>query len=140
MRVRSSPASLLLRVPLEQDATRQAAIFRQALTALAQATSALGPPALDGIDRIALESAAHIAMELGLADQLDFLDNGSAAVALYELSSAVPPGQVKRDLRRRVFSLLYTGNAAAFVPVATRIALGAAGPLSTPTLQARVAL
>src|SRR5690606_33551469 len=39
-----------------------------------------------------------------------------------------------------VFSQLYTGNASAFVPVATRIALGAAAPLSTPTLQARVAL
>lgn len=140
MRVRSTPATLLLRIPLEQDRDRQAAIFRQAMTALAQATTSLGPPALDGVDRLALESATHIALERGLTDDLDFMAAGPAAVALYELSSAVPAGQVKRDLRRRVFSLLYKGDAGTFIPVATRIALGAAGPLSTPTLQARVAL
>src|SRR5690606_976206 len=138
MRVRTTPADLLLRLPLQRDSAQQAANFRQALTALAQSTSALSPPALDGVDRIGLGEAAHIAMERGLADQLDFIDAGSAAVALYDLSSALPSGQVKRELRRRVFSLLYRGNASAFVPVATRIALGAAAPLSTPTFQARV--
>lgn len=140
MRVRTNPAGILLRLPLQREEAEQGAIFRQALTALAQSTSALNPPALDGVDRVALEAAAHIAIEKGFADRLDFIDPGSAAVALYELSSALPPGQVKRELRRRVFSQLYTGNASAFVPVATRIALGAAAPLSTPTLQARVAL
>lgn len=140
MRARTTPADILLRLPLQRDAIEQGAIFRQALTALAQSTTALNPPALDGVDQVALEAAAHIAIEKGFADKLDFIDPGSAAVALYELSSALPAGQVKRELRRRVFSQLYTGNAAAFVPVATRIALGAAAPLSTPTLQARVAL
>lgn len=140
MRVRTTPADILLRLPMQREQSEQAAIFRQALTALAQSTTALNPPALDGVDQVALEAAAHIAIERGFADKLDFIDAGSAAVALYELSSALPAGQVKRELRRRVFSQLYTGNAAAFVPVATRIALGAAAPLSTPTLQARVAL
>ncbi len=140
MRLRTTPADLLLRLPHQRDVAEQRASFRQALTALAQATSSLGPPPLDGVDRVILESAAHIAIERGFADQLDFLGQGPAAVALYELSSAVPQGSVKRELRRRVFSLLYEGNASAFVPVATRIALGAAAPLSTPTLQARVAL
>ncbi len=140
MRQRTTPAELLLGLPLQNDPAIQAANFRQALAALAQETNALGPPPLDGVDRVSLEVAAHLAVELGFADQLDFMDAGSAAVALYELSSAVPPGQVKRELRRRVFSLLYQGNAATFVPVASRIALGAAGPLKTPTLQARVAL
>lgn len=140
MRLRTTAATLLLSLPLQQDSSAQAARFRQALTALGQASSALGPPPLDGIDVRALESAAHIAIARGYVDQLDFLDPGSAAVALYELSSAIPAGHVRRDLRRRVFSLMYKGNAAAFVPIATRIALGQAAPLSTPTLQARVAL
>lgn len=140
MHLRTNPADLLLRLPLQPDPAQQAASFRQALAALAQSTTSLSPPALDGIDAVRLESAAHVALEKGFADELDFIDAGSAAVALYELSSALPPGNVKRDLRRRVFSLLYQGTAAAFCPVATRIALGAAAPLSTPTLQARVCL
>lgn len=140
MRIRTTPAELLLRLPLQADVAAQFANFRQALTAVAQVISSHGPPPLDGVDRVALEAAAHVAIERGFTDDLDFIDPGMAAVALYELSSAVPAGKVKRDLRRRVFSLLYRGNAAAFVPVAGRIALGAAAPLNTPTLQARVAL
>lgn len=140
MRLRSNPAELLMRLTLSADAGVQVANFRQALTAVAQATTSLGPPPLDGADRTALEAAAHVALERRFVDDLDFIDPGSAAVALYELSSAIAPGKVKRELRRKVFSLLYRGNAAAFVPVATRIALGAAGPLTIPTFQARVAL
>lgn len=140
MRVRTTAAALLLRLPHQQDALAQAATFRQALTALAHATSALGPPPLDGVDPRAVESAAMLAVQRGYLDHLDFIDPGSGAVALYELSAAMPQSQLKRDLRRRVFTLLYKGHAGTFIPVATRIALGRAGPLSAPTLQARVAL
>jgi hypothetical protein len=140
MRLRSTPSDLLLRLPQQASLEDQLASFRQALTALAQSTSALGPPSLDGIDARALESSAFLALERGFTADLSFLGPGAGALALYELSSACPPGQVKRDLRRRVFSLLYEGHAGAFLPVATRIALGAAGPLLTPTLRARVAL
>ncbi len=140
MRVRSSPATLLLRLPLEQDASQQAAIFRQAMAGMEQATSGLGPPPLDGVDPVALESATHIALERGYLDQIHSVDAGRGAVALYELSSALPAGNVKRDLRRRVFDRLYKGNAGTFVAVAARIALGAARPLLTPTLRARVVL
>src|SRR5690606_29169213 len=48
--------------------------------------------------------------------------------------------QTKRELRRRVFSRLYEGTAATFVAVASRMALGAASPLESPTMRARVAL
>lgn len=140
MRVRSSPATLLLRLPLEQDPTQQAASFRQAMAALEQATGGLGPPPLDGVDPVALESATHIAIERGYVDQMSSSDAGRGAVALYELSSALPSGNVKRDLRRRVFERLYKGDAGSFVAVASRMALGAATPLLIPTLRARVAL
>lgn len=140
MRVRSSPATLLLKLPLEQDLSQQAASFRQAMAALEQASGELGPPPLDGVDPVALESATYIALERGYIDQTALLDGGRGAVALYELSSALPPGHVKRDLRRRVFEHLYKGDARSFVAVASRMALGATQPLLTPTLRARVAL
>ena len=140
MRVRSSPATLLLRLAFEQDPSRQVASFRQAMAALEQASFGLGPPSLDGVDPIALESATYIALERGYVDQLDSLEAGHGAVALYELSSALPSGHVKRELRRRVFDRLYKGNAETFVAVASRIALGAAQPLLTPTLRARIIL
>lgn len=140
MRVRSSPADLLLSLSRQARVEDQVPNFRQALSALAASAGHLGPPPLDGVDPRGLEAAAYVALERGLCDSLDFLEPGSAAVALYELSSACPPGPVKRDLRRRVFSLMYAGHAGAFLPVATRMALGAATPLEAPTLRARVAL
>lgn len=140
MRVRSSPATLLLRLPIEQDVVQQAACFRQAMAGMEQASFGLGPPPLDGVDAVTLESATHIALERGFVDQLDSMDTGLGAVALYELSSALPSGNVKRELRRRVFERLYKGDAGTFIAIATRIALGAAAPLLTPTLRARVVL
>jgi eukaryotic-like serine/threonine-protein kinase len=140
MRFRPSPQVPLLRLPRLVERDAQAASFREALAALAQTSEVMGPPPLDGVDPRALETAAFIAVERGLADDLDFLESGAAAVALFELASALPSGTVKRELRRRVFSLLYEGNAATFVPIATRIALGNPSPLSTPTLRARVSL
>jgi len=140
MRFRPSPQVPLLRLPRLVERDAQAASFREALTALAQASEVLGPPPLDGVDPRALETAAFIAVERGLADDLGFLQGGAAAVALFELASALPSGNVKRELRRRIFSLLYEGSAATFLPIATRIALGNPSPLSTPTLRARVSL
>lgn len=140
MRNRPNPAEALVQLArLEAASTRQAA-WRQAIAALAQSAGNLGPPPLDGLDEQVLERAAHIAIETGLADDLEWIAPGSAAVALYELSSCLPAGQTKRDLRRRVFSRVYEGAAAAFVTVASRMALGAASPLKSPTMRARVAL
>ena len=53
-------------------------------------------------------------LDSGLADDLDWLDPGSAAVALYEISAALPPGKPRRELGRRVFGRLYEGTAATF--------------------------
>ncbi len=140
MRLRSSPADLLLSLSRQTTSEDQQASFRQALTALAHSGGEMGPPPLDGVDARSVEAAAFLALERGLFNKLDFLRPGPAAVALYELSAACSPGNIKRELRRRVFSLLFEGDASAFLPVATRIALGGAGPLSSQPLRARVAL
>src|SRR6185369_13310297 len=64
----------------------------------------------------------------------------SAAIALYELSSALPPGKERREIGRRVFARLYEGDAATFAAVATRMALGSGRPFEVPTLRARIGL
>jgi hypothetical protein len=140
MRNRPNPAEALVQLARLEVASARQATWRQAIAALAQSAGNLGPPPLDGLDEQVLERAAQVAMETGLADDLDWIAPGSAAVALYELSSCLPAGQTKRELRRRVFSRLYEGTAAAFVTVASRMALGAASPLESPTMRARVAL
>ncbi len=140
MRNRLNPVEALVQLPQREDHAARQASWRQAIAALAQSAGSLGPPPLDGVDQRILESSAHIAVETGLADDLDWIAPGSAAVALYELSSGLPAGKIKRDLRRRVFSRLYEGTASAFATVASRMALGNAAPLELPTLRARVAL
>lgn len=140
MRNRPNPAESLVQLSRHDDHAARQASWRQAIAALAQSAGRLGPPPLDGVDERVLESSAHIAIETGLADDLDWIAPGSAAVALYELSSCLPAGQIKRDLRRRVFSRLYEGTASTFATVASRMALGTAKPLESPTLRARVAL
>lgn len=140
MRVRASPIVPLLRIPRLSAREDQEASFREAMTALARASLEFGPPPLDAVDPRALEGAVHVAMERGFAEDLSWLEQGARALALYELSVSLPPGPIRRDVRRRVFSHLYEGNAKAFVPVATRIALGNGAPLGSPTLRARVLL
>jgi hypothetical protein len=140
MRNRPNPAEALVQLSRHEDHAARQASWRQAIAALAQSAGRLGPPPLDGVDERVLESSAHVAVETGLADDLDWIAPGSAAVALYELSSCLPAGQTKRELRRKVFSRLYEGTASTFATVASRMALGSAKPLESPTLRARVAL
>lgn len=140
MRLRTSPSHLLLQLTRTSNCSEQETYFRQALTAIAQSAGAMGPAPLDGFTPQTLEGVAHLALERGLVDRLDWLAPGSAAVALYEIASLLPSGPVKRELRRRVFSFLYEGAAGTFIAVATRMALGSAGPLTSPPLRARIAL
>ncbi len=140
MRNRPNPAEALVQLSRHDDHGARQASWRQAIAALAQSAGRLGPPPLDGVDERVLESSAHVAVETGLADDLEWIAPGSAAVALYELSSCLPAGQIKRELRRKVFSRLYEGTASTFATVAARMALGSAKPLESPTLRARVAL
>ncbi|MCH2110932.1 MAG: hypothetical protein MK135_16565, partial [Polyangiaceae bacterium] len=117
MRVRSTPHLLLARFVSEVDPGEQKATFRQALVALAQAVQDLGPPPLDELDPVVLEAALHLALERGYLDESDFMAPSDRAVALYELSSPLAPGAVKREIRRRVFALLYEGSCGTFVAV-----------------------
>jgi hypothetical protein len=99
-----------------------------------------GPSPLDSIDTETVVNAVRVALEAGLVDDLDWIEPRQSAVALYELTSALPAGRERRDLGRRVFTQVYEGTASTFNAVAVRIALSAARSLDTPALRARVGL
>jgi hypothetical protein len=140
MRSRPNPVEALATLVQISDGAERRASFRQAVTALGKGTMSAGPPPLDGIDPDVLGRAAQIALDTGLADDLDWLDPGSAAVALYEISAALPPGKARRELGRRVFGRLYEGTAATFATVASRMAFSSNRPFEASALRARVSL
>lgn len=140
MRGRQSPVESLVTLPRVSDSMERRARWRQAITALGQDVRVEGPPKTDGASPEDLALAARIAVDTGLIDEMDWIDAGAAAVALYELSAALPPGKERREVGRRVFERLYQGTAGTFAAVATRMALGAGRPLEAATLRARVGL
>ena len=140
MRSRLNPVEALVSLPRLESLDERRATWRQAITALGASPRVTGPPSLDDVDPQQLHRAIQVALDLGLCDDLDWIAPGKAAVALYELTSALPSGRERRELGRRVFARLYEGNAETFVAVATRMALGSARPLETATVKARIGL
>jgi hypothetical protein len=140
MRPRVSPVDALLGLPRLATLDERRASWRQAITALGHHLRVTGPPPLDNVDPGALVGALQAALDQGLCDELDWLDADAAAVALYELTSGLPPGRERRELGRRVFSRLYQGRADTFAALATRMALGSGRPLEATALRARIHL
>jgi hypothetical protein len=140
MRARPNPVEALATLARVSDAAERRASWRQAVAALGQNIRVSGAPPLDGVAPDVLVRAAQIALETNLADDLDWIAPGAAAVALFELSSVLPAGQERRDFGRRVFARLYEGTASTFAAVATRMAFGSGKQLDTPTLRARIGL
>lgn len=140
MRLRISPVEALVTIPRLKDEADRRANWRQAIAALGQTARVDRPPPLDGVEPRLVLRAVQTALESNLVDDLDWIEPGKAAVALYELTSAVAPGNERRELGKRVYKRLYEGTAATFSAVATRMALGAARSLDTPPLRARLAL
>src|SRR5450432_2170566 len=114
--------------------------WRQSIVSLGQAGTQHGPGPLEGLDPAALVPAVRVALADGLIDELDWLSSEAAAVALYEIASALPAGYEKREVGRRVAAFTYDGPADTFAAVATRMALGSGKGLAGPPVRARVAL
>jgi hypothetical protein len=140
MRARPSPVESLVMLAQLSDPSERRASFRQAMAALGQGLVVHGPPPLDGVDADVLVKAAQVALDTGLADDLDFLGPGTAAVALYELTAALPTGKQRRELGRRVYARVYEGTAQTFATVAARMALGAGRSFDAATVRARIGL
>jgi hypothetical protein len=140
MRGRPNPVEALATLVRLQDDTERRANFRQAITALGQSSGASGPPPLDGIAPEVLSRVMGIALDSGLVDDLDWIAPGPAAVALYEITAALPQGKPRRELGRRVFGRVYDGTAGTFAAVAARMALSSGKPLEAAQIRARVSL
>src|SRR5262245_38818746 len=108
MRARQNPSLALLELGSAETAEQQRASWRQALTALGELGRVDGPPPLDGLGPAQLVRSVQIALETGLVDDVDWAAPERAAVALYEITSAMPAGRERTALGRRAFSRLYS--------------------------------
>ncbi len=140
MRGRPNPVEALATLVRVTDEAERRANFRQAVTALGQSSGASGPPPLDGIEPEVLSRVMGIALDAGLVDDLDWIAPGPAAVALYEITAALPQGKPRRELGRRVFGRVYEGTAGTFAAVAARMALSSGRPLEAVAIRARIGL
>ncbi|HEY3495238.1 MAG TPA: serine/threonine-protein kinase [Polyangiaceae bacterium] len=137
---RPNPVEALATLVQRSDEGERRASWRQAIAALGQSGSGLGPPPLDGIDADVLVRSIQTALESGLVDDLAWLGAGHAAVALYEITAALPAGRVRRELGRRVFARVYEGTAGTFAMVAARMALGSGRTFDAAAVRARIGL
>jgi hypothetical protein len=121
------------------EATRPA-LVRGALVALAQAAAADSPPPLDGVAPELAQEAVSAAMRERAFDAAEWMSPASAAVAHWELASALPPGTERRELGRRVLGALHSGSSGTFVALATRMAVHGGKGLSTLGALARLSV
>lgn len=140
MAFHSRPGLPLVLLGRLQDDTECRASWRQGIAALGGGPRVDGPPPLEGVSIDSLVLGVRKALELGLADDLDWLSPAAAAVALYELSVALPTSKERTEIGRRALTRLYEGTAETFIAVATRAALGSAKMLRSAALRARVGL
>ncbi|HEV8246465.1 MAG TPA: hypothetical protein VGP93_11885, partial [Polyangiaceae bacterium] len=140
MRGRPNPVEALATLVQLSDGAERRASWRQAVAALGNTSASSGPPPLDGIEPEVLARAAELALDTGLADDLDWLAPGPATVALYEITAALAAGRTRRELGRRVIGRLYEGTAATFATVAARMALTTNRPFDAAALRARIGL
>jgi len=110
------------------------------MATLARLASEQRPVPLEGLSPHALLASARTAIARGLLDDLDWLAQDAAAVAMFELASALPRCTEKREIGRRVLTALHQGAAGTFVAIATALALGSPRGVSGDQIRARVAL
>ena len=95
----------LLSLPETPDPVERRSAWRQSLTSISRAAQEEGPSPLDGLDPNALARGVQVALQAGLADDLDWLSSAASGVALYVLANALPPGQEQRELGRRMLAI-----------------------------------
>jgi hypothetical protein len=110
------------------------------MTALANAVDYRQPTPLEGLSPDALLASVRAALSAGLVDDMGWLSPAEATTAVLELATALPQGQEKRALGRRVLKALHEGDALTFATLARTLALGSPRALAGAPVRARVAL
>jgi hypothetical protein len=123
-----------------ESETEVRALWRRGMATLAALASDHHPVPLEGFNPAALLSAVRMALSRGYVDDLGWLSRPAAAVALFELASALPRSDEKRELGRRVLAALHQSDAQTFITLATSLALGSSSVLRGATMRARVTL
>lgn len=116
------------------------ALWRRSLASLAALAIDEEPVPLEGLNPDALLHSVRVALTHNLVDDLDWLAPPAAAVALFELASALPKSGEQRLLGRRVLTSMLAGDVDTFVAVATALALGSRRGLRGEGIRPRVAL
>lgn len=122
------------------DAESRLGAWRQGMATLGAEAAQKTPVPLEGVNPGLLQKTVRVALDEGLVDSLDWLSAPHAAAALYELAAALPVGNERREIGRRVLRHLHEGNATTFVGLAERLALGSRQGLAGSAIRARVAL
>ena len=95
---------------------------------------------LEGLDPAQLLAGVESALSAGLFEDLGWLSAPSAASALYELTSALPPSPARDTLNQMVIERLARADATTFVALATSLAQGSKSGLTSARMRARVSL
>jgi hypothetical protein len=120
------------------DADERRGVWRRFIASLGEEDG--GPSALEGLPPEEIAAGVRAALANGLVDDLDFVDSPRAGAALYALASALPASPEQRDLGRRVLARLASGDAHAFVAIATSMALAGGKPFQTAAVRTRMML
>ncbi|HUJ61981.1 MAG TPA: hypothetical protein VLX92_25925, partial [Kofleriaceae bacterium] len=121
----------------QPDAEERRRVARQGLAMLAQLAER-EPAPLEGVAADQLLLATRTALGDGVLAELDWLSPAAAAVALFELAQALPPGPERRELGRRVLVRLRDADRDTFVRLLIALARSSPKVVASDGLRARL--
>jgi hypothetical protein len=119
------------------DVDERRRVARQGLAMLAQIAER-EPAPLEGISTEQLLLSVRTTLGDGLLADLDWLSPAAAAVALFELAQALPPGAERRELGRRVLTRLREADRDTFVRLLIALARSSPKIVASEGLRARL--
>jgi hypothetical protein len=119
------------------DADERRRVARQGLAMLAQIAER-EPAPLEGIAADQLLLAVRATLGDGVLADLDWLSPAAAAIALFELAQALPPGAERRELGRRVLTRLREADRDTFVRLLIALARSSPKIVAAEGLRARL--
>jgi hypothetical protein len=120
-----------------EDADERRRVARQGLAVLAQIAER-EPAPLEGLAADQLLLAVRTALTDGVLADLSWLSPAAAAIALFELAQALPPGAERRELGRRVLTQLRDADRDTFVRLLIALARSSPKVVASDSLRARL--